>query len=171
MDAPFGHWGTQTFIAGPRCHGLIAPWVIDKAINRPAFDTWVETQLAPTLSRGDIVILDNLAVHKSVRRTMPQGHRRLVPVPAALQSRPQSDRDGFLQTQGASARRSSQNLRRPLEDRQHLRPLQPRRVLELSQAGRICVRLNVRRSNEGTAEITALIAGMRMAKPRDGYAR
>ncbi|CAA2103579.1 hypothetical protein MBUL_02266 [Methylobacterium bullatum] len=22
---PFGHWGTQTFIAGLRCHGLTAP--------------------------------------------------------------------------------------------------------------------------------------------------
>lgn len=66
-DAPFGHWGTQTFIAGLRCHGLTAPWVIEKAINRPAFDTWIETQLAPTLSKGDIVILDNLAVHKSAR--------------------------------------------------------------------------------------------------------
>jgi transposase len=66
-DAPFGHWGTQTFIAGLRCHGLTAPWVIEKAINRPAFDAWIETQLAPTLSKGDIVILDNLAVHKSAR--------------------------------------------------------------------------------------------------------
>lgn len=27
--APFGHWGTQTFIAGLRCDGLTAPWVID----------------------------------------------------------------------------------------------------------------------------------------------
>lgn len=66
-QAPFGHWGTQTFIAGLRCHGLTAPWVIEKAINRLAFDTWIETQLAPTLSKGDIVILDNLAVHKSAR--------------------------------------------------------------------------------------------------------
>jgi hypothetical protein len=55
-DAPFGHWGTQTFIAGLRCCELIAPWVIDKAINRAAFDVWVETQLAPTLSHGDVVI-------------------------------------------------------------------------------------------------------------------
>lgn len=65
--APFGHWGTQTFIAGLRCDELTAPWVIDKPIDRIAFDAWVETQLAPTLSKGDIVILDNLAVHKSVR--------------------------------------------------------------------------------------------------------
>lgn len=65
--APFGHWGTQTFIAVLRCDGLTAPFVIDKAMNRAAFDTYVETQLAPTLQKGDVVILDNLAVHKSAR--------------------------------------------------------------------------------------------------------
>ena len=65
MDAPFGHWGTQTFIAALRCHGLTAPWIIHHAMNRISFDTYVETQLAPTLSPGDVVILDNLAVHKS----------------------------------------------------------------------------------------------------------
>ena len=65
--APFGHWHTQTFIAGLRCDGLTAPWIVDKAMDRVAFDLWIETQLAPTLSTGDIVILDNLAVHKSVK--------------------------------------------------------------------------------------------------------
>jgi transposase len=62
---PFGHWHTQTFIAGLRCHGLTAPWVIDGPINRRIFETWVETQLAPTLREGDVVILDNLSAHKS----------------------------------------------------------------------------------------------------------
>ena len=52
-------------MAGLRCHELRAPWIIDGPITRSAFDTDVETQLAPTLRRGDIVILDNLAVHKS----------------------------------------------------------------------------------------------------------
>jgi hypothetical protein len=66
-QAPFGKWGTQTFIAGLRCDRLTAPWIIDRPVNRAAFDTYIETQLAPTLKRGDIVILDNLAVHKSAR--------------------------------------------------------------------------------------------------------
>lgn len=65
--APFGRWGTQTFIAALRCDGLTAPWVIDRAMNRAAFDTYVETQLAPTLKKGDVVVLDNLAVHKSAK--------------------------------------------------------------------------------------------------------
>jgi transposase len=63
--APFAHWKTQTFIAGLRCYGLTAPFVIDRPMNRQIFETYVETQLAPTLSRGDVVILDNLAAHKS----------------------------------------------------------------------------------------------------------
>ncbi len=65
--APFGHWGTQTFVAGLRCDGITAPWVIDAPMNRDIFDTYVETQLAPVLRPGDVVILDNLSSHKSER--------------------------------------------------------------------------------------------------------
>lgn len=63
--APFGHWKTQTFVAALRCDGLSAPWIIDGAMSRRIFETYVETQLAPTLQAGDVVILDNLASHKS----------------------------------------------------------------------------------------------------------
>jgi transposase len=63
--APFGHWNTQTFIAALRSNRLDAPWVIKGAINRDLFNTYIETQLAPTLRRGDVVILDNLPTHKS----------------------------------------------------------------------------------------------------------
>ena len=63
--APFGHWKTQTFIAGLRCSALTAPFVIDAPMDRRIFETYVETQLAPTLENGDIVIMDNLPAHKS----------------------------------------------------------------------------------------------------------
>jgi transposase len=63
--APFGHWNTQTFIAALRHDGLTAPWIIDRPMNRVTFEIWVETQLAPTLQSGDVVILDNLSSHKS----------------------------------------------------------------------------------------------------------
>ena len=66
-QAPFGRWGTQTFIAGLRCAALTAPWIVEGAMDRAAFNVYVETQLAPTLQRGDIVILDNLNVHRSAR--------------------------------------------------------------------------------------------------------
>ena len=34
-------------------------------MNRKTFETYVETQLAPTLQPGDVVVLDNLSSHKS----------------------------------------------------------------------------------------------------------
>jgi transposase len=39
--------------------------VIDGPITRLSFEAYIETQLVPTLREGDVVILDNLAVHKS----------------------------------------------------------------------------------------------------------
>lgn len=62
--APFGHWKTQTFVAGLRCDGLTAPFVVNQPMNRRIFETYVETQLAPTLQKGDVVIMDNLSSHK-----------------------------------------------------------------------------------------------------------
>lgn len=64
---PFSRWKTQTFIAGLKSHGLVAPWIVNAAMNRHSFETWIETQLLPTLSKGDVVILDNVGFHKSER--------------------------------------------------------------------------------------------------------
>lgn len=61
---PFGHWRTMTFIAGLRCDRIDAPHVLDGPINGQSFTAWVEQCLVPTLSPGDIVILDNLGSHK-----------------------------------------------------------------------------------------------------------
>jgi transposase len=65
--APFGSWTSQTFIAGLRCHGLAAPFIVNRPMNGRIFETWIETQLVPTLSKGDVVILDNVGFHKSER--------------------------------------------------------------------------------------------------------
>ena len=62
---PFGAWKTQTFIAGLTARDMIAPWVLDGPMNRAAFDVYIETQPAPLLPQRSIVILDNLATHKS----------------------------------------------------------------------------------------------------------
>ena len=62
--APFGHWKTTTFIAGLRCQGLTAPFVIDQAVNGELFKEYVRQCLVPVLTSGDIVILDNLGSHK-----------------------------------------------------------------------------------------------------------
>ena len=63
---PHGHWKTTTFLAGLRLDGLSAPLVLDGPIDGEAFRAYVEQFLAPTLSPGDIVIMDNLGSHKVV---------------------------------------------------------------------------------------------------------
>jgi transposase len=81
-DAPFGKWRTQTFVAGLRCHELVAPWIVEGAMNGPTFDAYIRTQLAPNLGRGDVVIpatnfvrADNLSVHKSPRAAQALAER------------------------------------------------------------------------------------------------
>ena len=64
---PWGHWKTTTLTFGLRCDRLVAPFVLDGAMNRDAFEAYVEQLLAPTLSEGDCVIMDNLSAHKSDR--------------------------------------------------------------------------------------------------------
>ena len=61
---PHGHWKTSTFLAGLRHDRIVAPLVLDGAINGRGFRAYVEQSLAPTLASGDIVIADNLGSHK-----------------------------------------------------------------------------------------------------------
>ena len=61
---PCGHWQTHTVIAALRLEGLGAPAVFDGPIDTPTFLAYVDQVLVPTLRPGDVVVLDNLAVHK-----------------------------------------------------------------------------------------------------------
>lgn len=61
---PWGRWQTTTFLGALRAEGFVAPLTVDGAINGPIFRAWVEQHLAPTLSPGDIVVMDNLSSHK-----------------------------------------------------------------------------------------------------------
>ncbi len=62
--APHGHWKTMTFVAGLRHRGMVAPFALEGAMNGPMFLAYVQQGLAPTLRRGDLVVMDNLPVHK-----------------------------------------------------------------------------------------------------------
>ena len=61
---PHGHWKTTTLVAGLRLGGLMAPMIVDGAMNGDAFTAYAESFLAPTLAPGDVVIMDNLPAHK-----------------------------------------------------------------------------------------------------------
>ncbi len=43
---------------------MTAPLVLDGAMNGPAFLAWVEQELAPMLSPGDVVVMNYLPAHK-----------------------------------------------------------------------------------------------------------
>jgi transposase len=62
---PHGHWKSTTFVAGLTTRGFVAPYVLDGAMNSRLFRAWVDQILAPALSPGDVVIMDNLAAHKT----------------------------------------------------------------------------------------------------------
>lgn len=61
---PHGHWKTLTLVAALRVDGLTAPYVIDGAMDGPAFLGYVRKVLVPTLKKGDIVFMDNVRTHK-----------------------------------------------------------------------------------------------------------
>jgi len=62
--APHGHWKTITFVGGLRQRGMIAPFVLEGAINGPMFLAYVKQCLVPSLKRGEIVLMDHLPAHK-----------------------------------------------------------------------------------------------------------
>ena len=62
---PHGHWKTTTFTGALRLTGMTAPFVYDGAMNGNVFRAYIEQVLAPTLSEGDIVVMDNLPAHKA----------------------------------------------------------------------------------------------------------
>ena len=61
---PCSHWQTHTVIAGLRLGGLTAPAVFDGPIDNPSFLAYIEQVLVPTLHEGEVVVLDNLVIHK-----------------------------------------------------------------------------------------------------------
>ena len=65
-SVPHGHWKTTTFVGELRLEGMTAPMILDGAMYGAAFLAYVEQVLAPTLSAGDIVVMDNLPAHKPV---------------------------------------------------------------------------------------------------------
>jgi transposase len=62
--APCGHWQTHTVVAALRPSALTATAVFDGPIDNDTFRAYVDQVLVPTLRRGDVVVLDNLAPHK-----------------------------------------------------------------------------------------------------------
>jgi transposase len=63
--APCGRWQSTTMISSIRLDGTTACMHLAGAADTAAFVTYIEQVLCPTLRPGDIVVMDNLSVHKS----------------------------------------------------------------------------------------------------------
>jgi len=108
---PYGHWRTMTFLAALRYDRIDAPCVLDQPINGQSFTDYVEQCLVPTLSPGDVVIMDNLSSHKRPDPKSDPRRRSQALVPAAVQPRSQSDRAGLRQAQTPDAQSRRANTR------------------------------------------------------------
>jgi transposase len=68
-SAPAGRYETLTLMSAVRLDGVVAPMLLDGPVNAETFAGYVEDCLAPELEPDDILIMDNLPAHKSVRIT------------------------------------------------------------------------------------------------------
>lgn len=64
---PRNHGDNLTLIMAIGIDGVKAPLVFPRALNGDLFSQWVGEWLIPTLRPGQIVVQDNLSVHKDVR--------------------------------------------------------------------------------------------------------
>ena len=64
-STPDGRWERTTLLSAVRVNGETYSMVFDGALNSKIYDVYIEKILAPALQPGDIVIADNLNVHKS----------------------------------------------------------------------------------------------------------
>ena len=73
----------MTFVAALRHDRIEAPWLVDAPMNGNLFLTYIEQVLVPTLSPGDIVIMDHLSSHKgrAIRQALRKAGARLFLLP------------------------------------------------------------------------------------------
>jgi transposase len=81
--APYGEWKTITFVAAMRHNKMVAPMVVEGAMNTEMFLAYVKQCLVPVLRHGDIVIMDRLNIHQSpgVREAIEQAGATLRHLP------------------------------------------------------------------------------------------
>jgi transposase len=82
-SVPRNHGKNTTLVAALAPDGLHEPWMIEGAMDTESFAWYITEQLAPTLRPGQIVVLDNLSVHKAerVRQAIEARHCQLLFLP------------------------------------------------------------------------------------------
>ena len=101
--APFGHWATQTFIAGLRLSGMTAPWVLDGAMD-PALDyDRVRRDQAVALDKATRRFIRDCSSHRDCPLTgdVQRDMRLLEDLVASLDAVPERNHDQYC-AQGSS---------------------------------------------------------------------
>ena len=82
-SVPRNHGQNTTLVAALTPDGLQAPWAIEGAMDTAAFERYITEVLGPTLRPGQVVVLDNLSVHKadSIRAAIEARHCELLFLP------------------------------------------------------------------------------------------
>jgi transposase len=83
-SVPRNHGKNTTLVAALTPDGLQVPWMIEGAMDTATFVWYITEQLAPTLRPGQVVVLDNLSVHKaaSIRQVVEARHCQLLFLPS-----------------------------------------------------------------------------------------
>jgi len=64
---PFGGWKSVTLVSAVRASGVAGGLLFRGALDGAAFETFLDRVLLPALTPGDVLVMDNLAVHKTRR--------------------------------------------------------------------------------------------------------
>jgi transposase len=62
---PGGHWKIMTILGAMSLNGMIATMTIEEPTDADIFLAYIEHLLYPVLKPGDVVVMDNLSVHKA----------------------------------------------------------------------------------------------------------
>jgi len=83
-SVPRNHGKNTTLVAALTPDGLQVPWMIEGAMDTATFVWYITEQLAPTLQPGQVVVLDNLSVHKaaSIRQAIEARQCQLLFLPS-----------------------------------------------------------------------------------------
>lgn len=124
-------------------------------MNRAAFDCYVETERVRRSREGDIVILDNLFIHKRPKAAScrkESGAQIPFPQPGSSDVNPIGEAFAKLKTH---SRKAKAHLRRALARyRRRLWPPGSARMLKFPRSRRLCVRQKVRCSNPSNSAMS-----------------
>lgn len=81
--APESHWKVLTTLGAMSLDGIVASMTVESATDGDVFEAFLEQVLCPKLRRGDVVVMDNLSVHKvdRVRELIEGAQARLLYLP------------------------------------------------------------------------------------------